>query len=138
MVKSSGDFGLFQHGEISLFSFGGRDVTDGFQETSMVKPVDPFQGCELDGFKWPPRPTSMDHLGLVKTVDSFSQRVVIAVADASHRGFDASFGEALGVFDRHVLAAPIAVMHKPAAMDGPPVMKSLFQSVEHEACVCRS
>jgi len=30
------------------------------------------------------------------------------------------------------------MVHEPAAMDGPPVMKSLFQSVEHEACVCRS
>jgi len=60
LVKSSGDFALFQHGEISLFSFGGRDVADGFQETSMVEPVDPFQGCELDGLKRSPRPTSMD------------------------------------------------------------------------------
>jgi hypothetical protein len=50
-VKSGGDFGLLQHGEVSLFSFGGRDVTDGFQQTSMVKPIDPFQRRELDGLK---------------------------------------------------------------------------------------
>jgi hypothetical protein len=49
LVKLGGDFGLFQHGEKSLFSFGGRDVADGFQEASMVEPVDPCQRCELDG-----------------------------------------------------------------------------------------
>jgi hypothetical protein len=69
LVKSGGEVGLLQHGKISLFSFSGRDVTDGFEQTSMVEPVDPFQGCELDGVKRSPRPTSMDHLGLVKTVD---------------------------------------------------------------------
>src|SRR6201989_352254 len=62
----------------------------------------------------------MDHLGLVKTVDGFSQGVVVAVADAARRRLDASFGQALGVFDRHILAAPVAVMHEPPAMDGPP------------------
>jgi hypothetical protein len=29
-------------------------------------------------------------------------------------------------------------MHEPAAMKGPPVMQSLLQGVEHEACVRRS
>jgi hypothetical protein len=51
LVKSSGDFTLFQHGEILLFSFGGRDITDKFQETPMVNPADPFQRRELDGLK---------------------------------------------------------------------------------------
>jgi hypothetical protein len=73
-VKSGGNFRLLQHGEILLFSFGGRDVTDGFQQTSMVKPVDPFEGCELDGLKRSPGPASMDHLRLVKTVDGFRRR----------------------------------------------------------------
>jgi hypothetical protein len=74
LVKLGGDFALFQHGVISLFSFGGRDATDGFQKTSMIKPV-PFQSCKLDGLKRSPWPTAMDHLGLVKTVDGFGQGV---------------------------------------------------------------
>ena len=80
----------------------------------------------------------MDHLGLVKPVDGFGEGVVVAVADASHGRLDAGFGQALGVFDRHVLAAPVAVMHEPAAMDGPPIMQRLLQRIEHEArCAVR-
>jgi hypothetical protein len=33
------------------------------------------------------------------------------------------------------LAASVAVMHEPTAMQRPPVMQSLFQRVEHEARV---
>src|SRR5216684_6049631 len=36
------------------------------------------------------------------------------------------------------LAASVAVMHEPAAMEGPPVMQSLLQRIEHEARVRRS
>ena len=35
---------------------------------------------------------------------------VVAVADAAHRRFDAGFGQALGVFDRDVLAASDALL----------------------------
>jgi hypothetical protein len=31
------------------------------------------------------------------------------------------------------LAASIAMVHEPAAMDGPPIMERLFQCVQHEA-----
>ena len=36
------------------------------------------------------------------------------------------------------LTASVTVMHEPAAMEGPPVMQSLLQRVEHEAGVRRS
>src|ERR1700761_4705448 len=75
----------------------------------------------------------MDQLGLVKPVDGFSQGIVVAVADVSHGRLVASFGQALCVFDGHVLAAPVAVMHEPAAMDGPPIMQRLLQCIEDEA-----
>src|SRR3954465_14190864 len=68
----------------------------------MVVPSNRFQSCEPDGLKRSPVSASMDHLGLVKAVDGFSQSVVVAVADASHRGFDASSRRALGIFDRHI------------------------------------
>src|ERR1700730_12718444 len=80
----------------------------------------------------------MDDLGLVETVDGLGQSIVVAVADATHRGLDTSFDQALGVFDRDVLAASVAVMHEPAAMEGPPIMQSLLQGVEHEVGVRRS
>jgi hypothetical protein len=41
----------------------------------------------------------MDDLGLVKTVDGFGERVVIAVANAPDGRLDASFHQALGVFE---------------------------------------
>src|SRR4051812_46557637 len=36
------------------------------------------------------------------------------------------------------LAASIAVVHEPAAMDGAPIMEGLLQCIEHEARVCRA
>jgi hypothetical protein len=58
----------------------------------------------------------MDDLGLVETVDGLGQRIVVVVAHAAHRRLDTGFCQALGVFDRDVLAASVAVMHEPAAV----------------------
>ena len=60
---------------------------------------------------------------------------VVAIAHATHRRLDTGVGQALGVFDRDVLAASVAVMHEPAAMKGSAVMQGLLQGVEHEARV---
>ena len=111
MVKSRcpGLSGAF--GEISLFSFGWRDVADGLQQPTMIKPVYPFQRRQLNGLKRAPRPAPMNNLGLVKPVDRLGQRIVVAVANAADRGFDPCLGQTLGVFDRHILAAAVAVMH---------------------------
>jgi hypothetical protein len=51
------------------------------------------------------RSAPTDELGLVKAVDGFGERVVIAVADTADGWFDASLNQALGVFDRDILAA---------------------------------
>lgn len=37
---------------------------DGLEEPSVVEPVDPFEGSELDRLEVPPRSTAMDHLAL--------------------------------------------------------------------------
>jgi hypothetical protein len=42
---------LFQHGVVALLGFGRRDVADGLQEPSVVEPIHPFQGRELDGLE---------------------------------------------------------------------------------------
>jgi hypothetical protein len=99
LVKLSSDLHLVQHGEISLFGLGGRDVTDGRQKASVVKPVDPFEYRELDGLQRFPRSAPTDDLGLVKAVDGFGERVVIAVADSADGWFDASLNQTFGVFD---------------------------------------
>ena len=80
----------------------------------------------------------MDDLGFVETVDGFGESIVIGISNTADGRFDTSFSQALGVFDRDVLAAPVAMVHKPDAMDWPPIMQGLLQRVEHEAGVSRS
>src|SRR5271168_2639960 len=94
----------------------------GSSSQAIIEPVHPFQRRELDSLEGPPWPAAVDDLGLVETVDGLGESIVIAVPDAAYRRFDASFRQALGVFDRDILAAPVAVMHEPAAMHGPPVI----------------
>jgi hypothetical protein len=98
-----------------------------------LNPVDPLEGGQLDGFEAAPRPAASDDLGLVEAVDRLREGVAVAVADAADRGFDAHLGEALGVLDREVLYAAVAVMDQPAALGGPAVMERLLQRVEDEA-----
>lgn len=45
----------------------------------------------------------MDDLGFEEAVDGLGQGIVIAVADAANRGFDACFCKAFGVFYRQIL-----------------------------------
>jgi hypothetical protein len=68
---------------------GWRNVSDRLQQAVVVEPVDPFERGELDSFEGSPRPTLMDDLGLVETADRLGQSIVIAVADAADRRFDA-------------------------------------------------
>lgn len=86
------------------------DVSDGLQQPPIVEPVDPFQRGVFDSFEGSPRASPVDQLSLVKTIDSFGQSIVIAVTDAANRRLDPGFGQALGVLDREILAAAIAVM----------------------------
>src|SRR6202162_3667356 len=128
----------FEHSVVAVFGFCRGNVTNGLQQSAMVEPVDPFQGGELDGFERAPGPTPVDYLGLVEAVDGLGQGVVVAVADAADGRLDPGFGQALGVFDRDVLAASITMMNKPSTMQRPPVMQSLLESIEHKAGMCRS
>ena len=116
-----------------MFRFGGRDVADGLQQSPVVEPVDPFQGGVFDGLEGSPRPSSVDHLGLVEPVDRFGQGVVVTVPNAADRGLYPCFGQAPGVFDRYVLATPVAMMHKAASVVGATFVDSLLQGVQHKA-----
>ena len=69
----------------------------GLEQPAIVEPVHPFERGDLDGLEAPPWPALMDYLGLVETVDRFGESIVVAVADAADRGFDARFRQALGV-----------------------------------------
>src|SRR4029077_15828171 len=87
------------------------DVADRFEESPMVKPIYPFERGVLDGVKSPPRTAVTDDLRLEQADDRFGECVVVRVAHAAPRRLRTGLGQALGVPDRQILAAAIAVMY---------------------------
>lgn len=55
----------------------------------------------------------MNDLSLEQAVDGFGQRIVVAVANAADRRFDAGFAQPLGVANGQISRAAVAVMHQP-------------------------
>ena len=74
----------------------------------------------------------MDDLRLVEAIDRFGEGVVVGVAGAADGRLDPGFGETLGVLDRNILGAAIAVMNEVAAAGGPPIMERLFEGAQDE------
>ncbi len=74
----------------------------------------------------------MDQLGLVQPVDRLGQRVVVAVALAADRRFDARFGQPLGIVDADILQPAIRVTDEGAFPLGLPGVQGLLQGIEHE------
>ena len=52
-------------------------------EPSVVEPIDPFEGGELDGLEAAPRSAPMDQLGFVEAVDGFGESIVIGISDTT-------------------------------------------------------
>ncbi len=76
----------------------------------MIEPVDPFERGEFHRLCGAPGAAPVDDLGLEQAVDGFGEGVVVAVADAPHRGLDPRRGQALGIADRDVLNAADALL----------------------------
>ena len=104
----------------------------------VVEPRNPLERCPLDRLTRLPRPAPVDDLGLVQAVDGLGQRVVVAVASAANRGFDAGFGQAFAVANRDVLRTAVAVMHQLAVTFAPARVQRLLQCVEHEVGLHRT
>ncbi len=85
-----------------------------------------------------PWPSSPDDLGFVESVDRLGERIVVAVADAADRWFDARVFQALGVFYGEILASAIRVMDEAAAVNRPAIVQRLFERIEHEARLRRA
>ena len=117
---------------VGVFEFGWWDVAAVFVEASVVEPVDPFQGGDLDVVGGAPRPSRFDQFGLVEAVDRLGQRVVVAVAGGPDRGVDAGLGESFGVGDGGVLRAPVVVIDLGCTKD---LGQVLFLE---RICPCRS
>lgn len=98
----------------------------------MIEPGHPFQCCQLDRLARLPGHPPMDQFGLVETVDGLGERVVVAVALATHGGLNAGFGQALGVADRHVLRTAVAVVDQGIFALRRTGVERLLERIEHE------
>lgn len=76
----------------------------------------------------------MDYLGLVQAIEGLGQGIVIGVAHAARRGPDPSFSQALGIADRDVLGAKVAVMDQTAQVDRSAGIQRLLQRIENKVC----
>lgn len=128
---------FFQHGVAAFLGFRRQDVSNGLLQPTIVGPVDRGQGGELDCVEAPPSSTLMDALRFGESVDCLGKGIVIGISHASDRRLYARFGQTLGVADADILSAPVGVMHEAAAMDGPPFMEGLLESIEDKARTSR-
>jgi hypothetical protein len=87
----------------AFFGFRGRDIADWRHQAPVIEPIYPFQHGEFHGHEAAPRPAAVNDLGFVKPVDSLSERVVAARADAADRGFNPGLKQPFRIFYRDIL-----------------------------------
>jgi hypothetical protein len=87
---------VFQSGAEVGFGFCRRDVPDQFEQAAIAEPIQPFQRLVFHGLEAAPRAATVNDFSLETVVDRLDERVVVAVADAAHRGLYPCFGQALG------------------------------------------
>ena len=78
----------------------------------------------------------MDHFCFEQANHRLGQRIVIAVTHRSNTGFQSRVSQPFCVFDRQILAAPVAVMDQ--ALCGPLLVKRLFKRVQDKLRLLRS
>src|SRR5690606_21692723 len=88
---------------VGLLILDRGSIPNRLEEAVVIEPPDPVERGKLHVFEASPGPAAVNHLRLEKTDDGFSQRIVVAVALASHRGLDACLGQPLGVANLKVL-----------------------------------
>ena len=86
-------------GIILRFGLGGRDISDRFEQASVVEPVDSFQRCVVDAFQAAPGTAPVNDFGFVGAVDCLRERVVETVADAADGRDEPGLDQAPGVLD---------------------------------------
>jgi hypothetical protein len=88
---------------VSLFCICWWDVSDGFQQAAVFKPIDPFERFLLEschGFSWT---KPVDDLSFVEAVYRFGQGVIVRVTNAANRGLDPREGQPLGIANGQIL-----------------------------------
>src|SRR6185437_8620213 len=98
----------------------------------MVEPADPLEGGELDVLDAPPGAAVVNDFGLEEADHGFGQGVVVRVSATADRGFDARVEEPLGVADREILDAAIAVMHEPRFAIANALANGLLERIQRQ------
>src|SRR5262245_49101815 len=98
----------------------------------MIEPIDPIKCGEFDGLEMPPRAFTSNHFRLEETDDGFSERIVIRIATAADRWFDAGVRQPFGVAHRQVLRTAIAMMDEILGGGGTPAIDRLIERIEDE------
>src|SRR5262249_27245968 len=95
---------------LRAFESGRRDIADrGMPPSGVVPAFDEIEDRGAGGGRIRPR-SAREELALERGEEAFTERVVIAVADGSHRGADARLAAPRAKGDRRVLTALIRVM----------------------------
>jgi hypothetical protein len=98
----------FREAHSASNSAGGRSPR-GVMQSGAVEPAEVFDDGELELGAGAPDVVG-DELGLEGVDEALGQGVIVGVADRADRGQNAVIGHCLGVVDRGVLRAAIAVM----------------------------
>src|SRR6266550_4704666 len=116
--------------------FRRRNVADRLEQPAMVEPIDPFQRGVLHCLNTSPGTATVNDLGLEQADDGFGECVVVGIANTPDRRLRTRIGQALGVPDRQILGAAIAVMHD--ALDSGARPDRLRQRIEHQLSAHRA
>ena len=98
----------------------------------MIEPMDPLQRRELHRLDVSPRATPTDDFGLVQPDDRFSQRIVVGIPDAAHRRLEAGLFQSLGIANRKILRASVAVMNQGLIGARRTLVERLLQRIERQ------
>src|SRR5713226_4605874 len=115
---------------VRRLEFCPRYIADWLQQPTVIEPVDPFERRVFHCLEVPPRAAPVNELGLVKPDDRLGKGVVVRIAHAAYRRLDPRFGQSLGVANRQILAAAVAVMHD--SLDSGARPQRLLQRVQDQ------
>jgi hypothetical protein len=95
---------------VEFLILGRRRVAVGAVEATLVPPVDPLGGRQLDLLEGTPRTAPIDELGLIEPDHGLGESAVITVTARTDGPDGAGLGQALGVADSHGLGIAVGVM----------------------------
>ena len=96
-----------------------------------MKPVDPFERGEFDGFEMPPRPVATNYLGLKSPITDSAARCRTNRRGCRPRS-NTGVGESIGIAHRQVLRAAVTVIDQPVDPLAAAIVDGLLKGIEDE------